>query len=43
MGQGKLPVVRNGSGDPSEGLGRVRGPSRRSRMGWGTLLKVWDR
>ena len=41
-GQGKLPVVQNGLGDPPGGLGRVEGPSQRSGVGTGTLPEVQD-
>ena len=45
-GRRTLDQVRDGSGDPSVGPGRVAGPSRRSEMGQGTLEEVqegsWD-
>ena len=41
-GQGTIGEVRDGSVDPSEGPGRVKGPSRRSWTGRRTLEKVWN-
>ena len=38
--RGTLGVVRNGSGDPWRGAGRVGEPSRRTGMGRGTLWEV---
>ena len=40
MGRGTLPEVRDESGDPPEGTGRVGRPSRRFGTGEGTLSKV---
>ena len=34
--------VRDGSGHPEGGPGRVGTPSGRSGMGWDSLRKVWD-
>ena len=42
MPRGTLKEVRDGSGDPRNGFGRVRGPSRRSLMGQGTQWEVWE-
>ena len=41
-GRQTLKEVRDGSGDSLVGTGQVEGPSRRSGMGWGTLVEVWD-
>ena len=40
MGLWTLPEVREGSIETRGGPGRVRGPSRRSGMGWETLREV---
>ena len=42
MGRGTLGEVRDGSGDPQEGPGWVRGPLGRSRTGHGNLPEVRD-
>ena len=41
-GRGTLRKIRDGSGDPRVGLGRVRGPLGRFGTGWGTLGEVRD-
>ena len=42
MGLETLQEVRDGSGNPPMGLGRVRGPSKRFGMGQETLPEVRD-
>ena len=40
MGRRSLAEVRDGSGEPRGGPGRVRGPSQLSGMGRGTIGEV---
>ena len=42
MGRGILPKVRDGSGDPLKGSGRVGGPSWRSETGQEVLRTDWN-
>ena len=42
-GRGTILNARHGLYDPRVGLGRVVGPSGRSRTGWGTLGDLRDR
>ena len=42
MGLGNPKEVRDGSGDPPEGPGRVWGPFQMFKTGQEELRKVWD-